>query len=222
MNISVTEGKKAGFVPFIGYLVLFHATWTVWVLFIYPRVRDLGEATLEYALANIVIRLIVWVAPVVVYLRYIDGTESLAYLKLRNHWQRGVLIGFALTALNFLASVARYGWPHPSSHWVTWNSVVSTSILVGFVEEIPYRGFILQKLEERTGFWAANLISSLLFLAIHLPGWISLQLLRGDVVVFVFVFGVVMAIVFKYSRSLWAPIVAHSLNDFLSAIVFHR
>ncbi|PYR37550.1 MAG: hypothetical protein DMF89_25500 [Acidobacteria bacterium] len=32
---------------------------------------------------------------------------------------------------------------------------------------------MLQKLAERLGFWRANLITLLLFLAIHLPGWIA-------------------------------------------------
>jgi membrane protease YdiL (CAAX protease family) len=40
--------------------------------------------------------------------------------------------------------------------------------------------------------------------------------------VFVFVFGGVMAIVFRYSGSLWAPLVAHSTNDFISVVLFHR
>jgi len=37
---------------------------------------------------------------------------------------------------------------------------------------------------------------------------------------FVFVFGIVMAVAFKYSGSLWAAIVTHSANDFLSFVVF--
>jgi hypothetical protein len=54
--------------------------------------------------------------------------------------------------------------PHVSLERVTWNSVLGTSFLVGFIEEIPYRGFMLQKFTARTGFWPANLITSLLFL----------------------------------------------------------
>ena len=95
-------------------------------------------------------------------------------------------------------------------------------MFVGFIEEIPYRGFMLQKFEARLGFWAANLVTSLLFVAIHLPGWIALHQLSVDRVATIFVFGVVMAVVFKYARSLWAPIVAHSANDCLSFVLFGR
>jgi len=208
--------------PFIVYLILFHAAWIGWVFLIYPWARTLGEATLLYAVVNIGLRLLIWVLPVFLYLRYIDRVDPTAFLRVKQYWRRGVLIGLALTGINFLGSVARFGWPHPSKQSVTWNSILGTSLLIGFVEEIPYRGFILQKLQQRLNFWVANLISSLLFLGIHLPGWISLHMLRTDLVVSIFIFGALMAIVFRYSKSRWSVIVTHSLNDFLSFIIFHR
>src|SRR5262249_27967371 len=95
-----------------------------------------------------------------------------------------------------------------------------TSFLVGFIEEIPYRGFMLQKFSERSGFWLANVITSLLFLAVHVPGWIALHMLRIDTATSILTFGFVMGIVLRYSGSLWAPIVTHSTNDFFSFVLF--
>ena len=103
---------------------------------------------------------------------------------------------------------------------LTWNSVFGTSFLVGFIEEIPYRGFMLQKFAERLDFWLATLITSLLFVAVHVPGWLALRVLRADVAVTIFVFAIVMSLAFRYSKSLWAPIIAHSANDFLSFVIF--
>jgi membrane protease YdiL (CAAX protease family) len=103
---------------------------------------------------------------------------------------------------------------------VTWNSVLGTSFLIGFVEEIPYRGFMLQKFAQRCGFWAGNLITSFLFLAVHVPGWIASDALRLDRALAIVIFGFVMGIVFECSDSLWAPIVTHSANDFLSFVIF--
>ena len=216
------QEKKKPLAPFIVYLILFNGAWVCWVLFIYPRMRELGEASLSYALLNIALRLAIWVVPVLAYLRYVDHTDPVTYLKLSCAWRRGLQIGIGLTLLNLLLSVARFGVPHPNWHAVTWNNVLSTSLLIGFIEEIPFRGFILQKLGERMNFASATALSSGLFLAIHLPGWISLHMLNPGVAVFVFVFGVAMAIIFKYSNSLWSVIVAHSLNDFLSVVVFKR
>jgi membrane protease YdiL (CAAX protease family) len=168
---------------------------------------------------NIGIRLAIWVAPVWLYLRFVDRVDPLDYLKLRRA-RRGVIIAIALTALNLAGLLLRFGLPQPSMQRVTWNSVMGTSVLVGFIEEIPYRGFILQKLNEHAGFWAANLITSMLFVAIHIPGWLALHLLEGDTAAFIFVFSVVMGIALRYADSLWAPIIVHSANDFLSFVLF--
>ena len=211
-------GKRFG--PFIAYLIIFNAAWLGWVYLVYPRMKALGEATLVYAVVNIGIRLLVWVLPVFLYLRFVDRAEPIEYLKLKRYWKRGVVIGLALTGINFVLSMARFGIPHPNIRSLSWNSIFGTSLLIGLIEEIPYRGFIFQKLQERLGFWIANLISSVLFLGIHLPGWISLQMLRAGTVVFVLIFGVLMVIVLRCSRSLWSVIVTHSLNDFLSIVVF--
>jgi len=190
------------------------------VFAIYPWMRSLGERTLLYALVNVSIRLAVWVLPVFLYLIYVDGINPVAYLKLKQNWKRGVILGIVLSAINLFGSMIRFGVPHPSVQSVTWNSVIGTSILIGFIEEIPYRGFMLQKFSERYGFWMATLISSILFLGIHLPGWISLHLLKISSVVSVFVFGLVMAVVFRYGKSLWAPIITHSTNDFTAFVIF--
>jgi uncharacterized protein len=81
---------------------------------------------------------------------------------------------------------------------------------------------MLQKLEERFGFWIAAAISSIFFVGIHIPGWALLGTVNASNIAFVFVFAMIMAFVFRFSKSLWAPIVAHSLNDFISGVLFHR
>jgi membrane protease YdiL (CAAX protease family) len=147
--------------------------------------------------------------------------DALEYLKLKSNWRRGLLIALGFSIVNFLLSLARFGWPHLHAGAVTWNSILGTSFLIGLVEEIPYRGFIFQKLTEWFSLPTATLLSSLLFLLIHLPGWLALHLLHTATVIFVFIFGVVMVVLFRWARSLWAPIVSHSLNDLMSAVLFH-
>ena len=208
------------FFPFIIYLILFYAVWTGYVFYIYPWVQSLGYTTLQYALVNIFIRLLIWVLPVFLYLHFIDRVDPLEFLKLKQNWRRGLLVGLTLSLLIFLINLLRYGVPHPGRPLFTWNSFLNTTILIGFFEEIPFRGFTLQKFEQRFGFWVANLITSLLFLLMHLPGWVSLHILTAYNVISIFIFAAVMAIAFKIGKSLWGPIIAHSLNDFISGILF--
>jgi membrane protease YdiL (CAAX protease family) len=126
-----------------------------------------------------------------------------------------------VSVVNFLGTLARIGPPAWSGAYVTWNSALGTSLLVGVFEEIPFRGFVLQKLQERFGFVKAAAISSALFVGAHVPGWILLGSLRADRAMFIFAFGAAMATILRYSQSLWAPIVSHSLNDCLSFVIFH-
>lgn len=210
--------------PFVVYLASFYIVWSfAWVYGVYPwAVRNIGDTTLLFALINIAFRFAIWVLPVFWYLRRVDGVDPIQYLRLKEHWKRGLVVGFVLSLINLAGNVARF----PPSTWhgpyVTWNSILSTSILVGFFEEVPFRGFILQKLEERFSYWTSVVISSALFVGIHLPGWIRLGVLTAYNVAFIFIFGAIMALIFKYAKSLWAPIVAHSLNDFISGVLIHR
>ncbi len=191
---------KHMFSPFIAYLLLFYGCWIGWVYLIYSPMQALGTATLAYALANIAARLLLWVMPVFFYLRFIDHVHPVAYLKLNQYWKRGILLGLALSLLNFVGMLLRFGLPHPSLNSVTWNSVLSTSILIGLFEEIPFRGFVFQKLQERFPVWISNLLSSLLFLGIHLPGWMMLHALSWSNVLSIFVLGVIFAAIFYFSK----------------------
>jgi CAAX amino terminal protease family. len=205
---------------FLLYLLGFYATWTAWVLLGYPRLRLLGEQTFLYMLINVVVRALVWVLPIFIYLRYVKRVGPTRYLKLREHWRSGLLAAVMFSILNFLFFMAQRGLPHLRAEGITWNSLLSTTFLIGFIEELPYRGFIFQQLNEWFSLSEAAVISSLLFVAIHLPGWISLHLFRTQAAIFIFVFGLLMVALLRYSKSLWAPIVSHSLNDFFSVVLF--
>ena len=211
----------AGAALFYVYVAAFHLLWIFWPYLLYPRLTlALGDRTLSYAVVQLTIRVLFWVAPVWLYLRYVDGVEPLEYLKLTHNVRRGFVVALVLTMINVVGMLLRFGVPHPSLSRVTWNSMLGTSLLVGVIEEIPYRGFMLQKLAARMPFWRANVITSALFLVIHLPGWLALHTFRLETAITIFIFGLIMAAVFKLAGSLWAPIVTHSANDCLSFVVF--
>ena len=134
------------------------------VFAIYPWMRSLGERTLGYALLTFLSGWQFGCCQSFLYLIYVDGVNPVEYLKLKQNWKRGVILGIVLSAINLFGSMIRFGVPHPSAQSLTWNSVIGTSILIGFIEEIPYRGFMLQKFSERYGFRVATPGSSILFL----------------------------------------------------------
>jgi CAAX protease family protein len=215
-----TDRERSALAPFIGYVVAFHLLWIAWPFFLYPRLQAVGGRTFTYAALNLGFRFLYWIAPVLAYLRYVDRVNPFEYLKLTDHVRRGVIVAIVLTVLNAIGTLARFGPPHLSFQRVTWNSILGTSFAIGFIEEIPYRGFMLRKFSERMSFWTANLVTSLLFLSIHLPGWIALHTFNPAAAVSIFVFGFIMAVAVKYSGSLWASIITHSTNDCLSFVIF--
>lgn len=73
----------------------------------------------------------------------------------------------------------------------------------------------------RGTFWAAT-VSSLLFVTIHFPVWILQHLPLDQMVatsIFNFVFGYALCVFFTQSRSLWACIIMHSVNNLVLTII---
>lgn len=83
-------------------------------------------------------------------------------------------------------------------------------VLAGFIaplgEELLFRGVIYTVFRERWGIWLGVLLSSLLFAIIH-----------GDIAVGItgFLLGIVAAIVFELSGSLWTAVLVHAINNSL-------
>ena len=202
------------------YLGLFLSIWTAYVLLVYRHLQALGDDSLLYAVANMAVRLTVWVGPVILMLWFIDRVAPLRALGLVDRWKRGVLIGICLFALLLAIALLQFGWPHGVARRLTWQSVLGTSFGVGFYEEIPFRGYILQKLGTRMNFWLANALTSVIFVGMHLPGWLMLNLFALRLALYVFAFSFVLGAVFHYSRSLWSCIIGHSANNLVSAVLF--
>jgi membrane protease YdiL (CAAX protease family) len=212
------QPSNRAFAVYIGSFVI---TWAAYVLLVYRHVQALGDDSFVYAAANVAIRLTVWVLPVLLMLKVVDRTEPLRALGLTDDWKRGVLVGFGLSALLLAIALLRFGWPHDIGRYVTWNSILSASFGIGFFEEIPFRGFILQNLQTRMNFWIANGLTSLVFVSMHLPGWFMLHLFTPGLSVNVFALSFAWGMVFRYSGSIWSCIISHSANDFISSVLFH-
>jgi hypothetical protein len=128
---------RSSLTPFLVYVAAFHVLWIAWPFFLYPRLMSVGNTTLTYAVLNLSFRFLYWIAPVLLYLRYVDGVNPFEYLRMTRHVRRGVIVALVLTVVNVLGTFARFGPPHLSMQRVTWNSVFGTSLFVGFIEEIP-------------------------------------------------------------------------------------
>jgi uncharacterized protein len=172
-------------------------------------------------------KLLFWIAPTFLYIHFIEGQNPFTYLKLTSHPLKGLAWGlygcFFVVALE-LGNILRSHGVHLSQSADTWVNVI---LLVGLMEEIPFRGFLFQKLQSLfspswAGFVGAMLISSLLFAFIHIPLWVSteqslFQSFFG--LLLVFFVGILACVALKISESLWSSILIHTVYNILTTIL---
>ncbi len=199
------------------FLAGFYAAWTLWAFLLvrYPVLSGGG-------LLRAAVRVCIWIVPVLLFVRIVEGPPVLERLGLRGGVRRGIAIGLAGFGVLLLLAAARRGFAAPHvrlpTDMATWLNPVLTAPLA---EELVFRGLGFRGLRERFGVPIALLASALLFAAIHLPYWwlagqgtgVALALELGSM----FGYGVLFAGLFQWSGSLWSPLVCHWLNNLLMA-----
>ncbi|WP_052345696.1 CPBP family intramembrane glutamic endopeptidase [Paucisalibacillus sp. EB02] len=171
------------------------------------------------AIVGAVIKLLLWVVPVIILVKLVEKKDPLHFLGLRKNLRKGfgwgawvsiaLVIYFIMANLLFLQTDLNFDL---GLH--TWLNMV---ILVGITEEIVFRGFILRKLLQQFTFWKANSITALLFLTIHFPIWFRHGLFESPGILFtfiqVFIIGFIFGVIYKKSNSLWSVIIIHSVYN---------
>jgi len=210
----VAKTRRAEIPWFLAYLLLVFAARVVANLVVWPYVVT-PHITNPYLgpLLSALWRLLVWVMPTFLYLSYVNRCNPWTYLKLTTNIGKGLL--WALAGALWFAGALSYRHVLqgiPINLQLGFGAWLDMVVLVGFIEEIPFRGLVFQKLNEFMGFWPASLLSSFLFVCLHLPT-------APYTALYVFVFAWIMCVVLKRSGSLWGCIIIHSLNDLLSLMV---
>jgi membrane protease YdiL (CAAX protease family) len=199
---------------FIAYLLLVFASRAVADIVVWPSVvsRYITNPYLE-PLVSALWRILFWVIPAFLYLIYVNRCNPWTSLKLTTNIGKGLLWALAGCLWFALALSFRHVLQGiPINLKLGFGDWLDMVVLVGFVEEIPFRAFVFQKLNEFMGFWPASLLSSFLFMCMHLPA-------SPYTALYIFVFAWILCVVLKRSGSLWGCIIIHGLNDLLSLIV---
>lgn len=126
----------------------------------------------------------------------------------------GVTLSFALA----FGIINICGWSYGSADPSAFDALPAWVLLVvivraGFIEELFYRGYAIERLQSLTGNrFLSALLPLLLFALFHYrtgPAGITIALLSGAV----------MTAVYVYKRNLWITITTHFLADFIPNIV---
>jgi uncharacterized protein len=128
---------------------------------------------------------------------------------------RGVLglvaqqwFGGGIGGLQFRTEIITGGGYTPLTAIVT---LMGAGILAPIAEELYFRGLLHTWFQSHAPFWPRVLASSFLFALGHIDSI--------GVVVSAFVMGIVIAIAFERTRSIWLPIVIHAVTNSFAVIV---
>lgn len=198
------------------YFVIFYLTWIIRVIYIGPLfIEKFSSNFVFHALLNEGVRVTVWIIPVFLFLKYVDSVRPTSFLKLNKDIVKkimtGILVGIIFLVWVFLRD---YYIMHKHVNFYIGIGRWMTVLVVGFAEEISFRGFLLQKIEGITGFWKANCISALMFMLAHYPSYIyhmnKNMFVEG---ITVFIMGLIFGYLLKRTKSLWPSIISHSIYD---------
>ena len=160
---------------------------------------------------GLLLYLFVFNAPVILYLKYKEKVNPFEFLKLNKNIKKGLTTGLLISLLFIAALIIKKFVLGFGSVNFNIGLLWVGGLLVGLFEEIPFRGFILQKLSKRVNFMIANIITTILFVSVHLPIWLYGNVNLASSIPSVFVVSLVFGYLFEEYDSLWVTIVCHSV-----------
>ncbi len=227
MSPPVHSSQKKG-VAGIAFLYVFAlcAAWSgAWLLSLWltERYGWLGQPFQRFAYW-LVMRILLWILPSLALIRYSGRSvrEVLGFDRLR-----AILLWGGIAGLVWGGKTPLLRWlTQQPLHPIVWDwSFVTAVIYVPLVEEITFRGAVMGALETRMKFPLTNLITGMLFLLIHFPGWYFEGFLAAGFTAFagaalgILLLGWILGFVAHRSKSVAAATLAHMLNNFFQRFV---
>ena len=205
------------------YSIAFYTIWTLFEFLWKPVIDDIFHGEISSQIVKtVIIKNLVWVLPAALLVHhYRDdvciGLKEMFTTKVK--WSKYLPV-FLLFVLYPLVSA----YLHKGS--LTLNSDFGAKEIimysfVGITEEMVFRGWLLNAMagKERQNQWKAILLSSLMFVAIHIPTWTIHGELAGVFLHFGFVQVIILSIIFSVtflkSRNILVPVALHMIYDFL-------
>ena len=124
----------------------------------------------------------------------------------------GIISGYLMDFINYLFPSFGNGYGEIEKMLTNSSFIavfVSTCVLAPIMEEIMFRGIILNNLLSKRSIWYSIIVSSLIF------GLIHMNLLQGTNA---FILGIALAIVFIKTRNIYACMVGHFLNNLIATM----
>jgi membrane protease YdiL (CAAX protease family) len=210
-------------------LAAFFAVWALRATLLFGVDLAIAEG-LPRRLYSEAVKAFVWGGVAIGYVRWVRRAPVRSSLKLTTFAPlRAWLLPLAVSALYLAGCAADVARKHGAGAGALRLALAergpllfASALFSSFVEELFFRGFVLGELSQRTRFSWANLGTSALFVAVHLPHWLWTRGASAAVAVDAAgLFGVslVLGFVAHRTRSLWPAVAVHALSNALSAVL---
>jgi len=197
----------------IAYIFYLFTSWTLFRFFFsFPEVFD-----------ELFFKPLIWLSPVVFLI--IHRKRKLIPLGIqKSNFYRNIRVGVFFSFVLFTELILLKLFLGQKILFRGFNLyLLLISIATGFVEEVTFRGFIMNQLRKYVGGLKANVVTSVLFLLIHLPMVVFVTNANySQIGAFLFLsasLGFVEGIVYLKTNGVVASIFSHSLWNFLNTLI---
>lgn len=211
--------------------------WAVYRWYIFTYTEDFGSTL--FNIGQIIMQPTIWLGPAVVYWLVFRRGEYSFFTMTRDRAAQVTLVAVLLVSLYYVffeqlmyvAEAAAGTAVSSPAYVVLWTELTPFDFVllsftfffvVGPVEELFNRGFLLGQFVKALPPWAAVLLSALFFAAGHWPiNVIFYHMSPGEIFVMTFYymgFGVFMGMFYLWSRNLLGAIVFHGFWDWVLSV----
>ena len=206
------------------YYIIYYCLASAAVIIVIPPLIKYDNAW-RYTFITETAKIVFLVVPSLLYLKLFEKVDVLSFIKLKTNHKTGIAWGIAIGLLwvcvNMAANILSKN--KLANYNLRIDQWIGGILLVGFTEEITYRGVILQKLSSYAAFWKANMITAAMFAVLHIQVWFHLKyyppLVLFLILLSLFCSGIAYGYLMKKTDSLWPCIILHSVYNFTTLVV---
>lgn len=181
--------------------------WSVYLVWFKPLFAD----SFTEAVIRSIVRVSIVGIPALLYIHFYKKDNLKDYFSTQN-LRFALKLGFVaclVILFFFLPKLPSFQFPVDFPAWMNW--IIGSPL----VEELYFRAIVLKELTKCYRPTSSVIVSSLLFLALHLPQWLFHHNLDLVSLSLIFIYGIGFSLLWLKSKSIFATLLPHCLNNFL-------